>query len=294
MIEQAPVAPKLINAGPSERGWHRLESFNRCPQLYAYEKLAGLEWTSMSPPLVKGILVHVGLAHYYQQRQAAQLGENPDEWYDADEAMGLVAADLGPMGAEWLPLAMRAVAGYKAFYAQERHKVLEVEKELRADVWIPQLSHTVLYTQRADLITEKDGKVWIWDHKTGFRTGQQMTTRYILSGQFQGLRWFGQKLYGDKFGGLILNQVGLGNKEIVYKRPSIPPAPNLLKQFPQVIADTETAMVTLEREARDPWEYPKAASEQVCITPYGRCPGFALCQWGKAGLEEAGAKEKEK
>ena len=286
------IEPKLINAGPSERGWHRLESFNRCPQLYAYEKLANLEWP-LSPPLVKGILVHIGLAHYYQRKQAAECGLDPDEWYEPIEAMGVVAADLGPMGAEWLPLATRALQGYAAYYAGERHTVVEVEKELRADVWVTELSQTVLYTQRADLITEKDGKVYIWDHKTGFRTGPQMTTRYILSGQFQGLRWFGQKTYGDKFGGIILNQVGLGGREIIYKRPAIPPAPNMLKQFPQVISDAEAGIAALGRSGRDPWEYPKAASEQVCITPYGRCPGFALCQWGKAGLDEAGVKEKE-
>jgi len=284
----------LLNAGPSTRGWHRVESFLRCPQLYAYEKVLNYQWPT-SPPLVKGSLVHLGLAHWYARRREDQQGGDREKYYTANEAMEIGAKEWGELGAEWLPLAKRALAAYAAKWSTEKHKVLMVEEEVRADIWVPKLSRSVLFTQRVDLVAEApDGKVYFWDHKTGFRSGKQMTTRYILSGQFHGIRWFGGQMFGDRFGGIILNQIGLGIGEIKLGRPAIPPAPNMTQCFPDLLADAEASMAELEREKRDPWEWPKAASEQVCMTPYGKCPAFALCQWGKAGLTESGAKEKAK
>lgn len=65
---------KLINAGPSERGWHRIESVMRCPRLYAWEH-SGLIERQISEPLARGSLIHVGLAHHYQRMKENQLGE---------------------------------------------------------------------------------------------------------------------------------------------------------------------------------------------------------------------------
>ena len=49
------MTKKLLNAGPSEAGWHRLQTVLRCPRLYAL----GTDWDK--PALVKGSLVHIGL-----------------------------------------------------------------------------------------------------------------------------------------------------------------------------------------------------------------------------------------
>ena len=53
----------LIDSGPSERGWHRIESMLRCPRLYALQHIDGVEFP-LTRPLVNGIMLHVALAHH--------------------------------------------------------------------------------------------------------------------------------------------------------------------------------------------------------------------------------------
>ena len=97
------------------------------------------------------------------------------------------------------------------------------------------------------------------------------------------MQWFGRGIYGDAFGGARVNllQCTGAFKSV---QLTMDAAPNMLAHFPQVVCDIEERISALEAEGRDPWEYPRQANEHVCITPYGRCPGFELCRWGKAGL----------
>jgi hypothetical protein len=78
---------KFIDAGSSgEWGWHATETAMRCPQLFAYHHritpppLAGGD----RAPLLRGSLVHQGLAHHYARMQAAQEGKDPDIWATPD------------------------------------------------------------------------------------------------------------------------------------------------------------------------------------------------------------------
>src|SRR5690348_7528301 len=112
----------LINTGPSERGWHRLESYLRCPQLYAWgygrggrveeQGAAFADRFPASNPLVRGSIGHAGLAHVYARLKAVQEGRDPDDYYLPTKAMELVAATFGERGARMLPIAREAVKGY--------------------------------------------------------------------------------------------------------------------------------------------------------------------------------------
>lgn len=68
---------KLIDPGPSRRGWHRLQSVLKCPRYAAwsaFEREHGNE-RCPSPALIKGSLMHIGLAHHYQIKKDAPIAK---------------------------------------------------------------------------------------------------------------------------------------------------------------------------------------------------------------------------
>lgn len=288
----------LLNTGPSERGWHRLEAWLRCPQLFAYAYLIKPEGgLGDRGPLVRGTIGHAGLAHHFARLRAKQRGDDPNAYHTIEDAMALVAAMHGELGEFFLPIALRAVMAYITQFVYEDFEVVAVEEAVRAYVKWPdalvkvqpsRANEKFLITQRFDRVFKDKGKrVWIEDHKFVAKIQGKTVTRYILSGQFHLMQWFGRALYGDAFGGARINLLECQeNPDVKPKSLQLPcePAPNALGRFARNVCDAEEGIARLAAEGRDPWDYPAAMNEQVCLTPYGACPAFELCRWGKAGL----------
>lgn len=305
----------LIDSGPSEAGWHRLESFLRCPQLYAYEHVLKLDLEGDKEPLVRGSLVHVGLAHHYAIKGAPQrkkkgalqdgveweeackdsqgrfLGvvphviTDPDRFYSPMDAMALAAdrwtAEGSKIALKILPYAQAMVQAHNDHWrgtSRERFEIVGVEFPMRASV------HGVLYTARIDLAIRTRQGVKIIDHKTAANpTSARTMNRYQLSGQIHGLRHFGMMKWGRHFAGLEINVVG-ATEPYAFKRQAPAASPHMTNCFEQVILDAESGIQSLLRAGRDPWEWPKAASEHVCMNTYGpqgKCPAWDLCAWGR-------------
>ena len=49
----------LLDAGPSERGWHRIETAARCLRLFAWTQVVGKTFPA-TEPLIKGSLLRIG------------------------------------------------------------------------------------------------------------------------------------------------------------------------------------------------------------------------------------------
>lgn len=153
---------KFIDAGSSgEWGWHATEIALRCPRLFAYQyRMPKSAEEGDRPALLKGSLIHQGLAHHYARRRSAEVGTDPAEWATPDAAIEDCAAKLGRHAAQYVDLAKRVVAQYAANWAYEKLEVLHVEDVFRAEI------EGFRFTQRFDLVVrENDGKVWIFDHK---------------------------------------------------------------------------------------------------------------------------------
>lgn len=136
----------LLNAGPSPRGWHRIENFMRCPTLSAitnpFQVIKGLtdaeksalpsEWfafqkraeaeVSTSDPLARGSLGHVALCHYYARKGAQQPGgvyaegnlyTDPDQLYEPEDAVVLAAREGGEVWESWIDPVLESFAAYK-------------------------------------------------------------------------------------------------------------------------------------------------------------------------------------
>ncbi len=282
----------LIDTGPSRRGWHRLEAHMRCPTLFAWgygQAGAGGEAAERSrtrfppgPPLVRGSIGHVGLAHLYARLKAVQESSDPDRFYLPTEAMGLVADSFGELGAEMLPVATRVVRAYAEHFGREKWKVVGVEKEEETRFG------QYLYTARVDLeYADRAGKVWFLDHKLVSKLEAKVLNRYTLSGQILGLLHLGSRKHGDRFGGVQLNLLGVNPISFIRHVPD--PAPWLLERFPEIVVEAEKAISRTEDLLRQNLTVPASPSEFTCYNSYGRCPAFELCRWGNGADSQIAA-----
>lgn len=285
------MSKQLINSGPSSRGWHRIESFLRCPQLYAWRyksKHLSQDGTA-TDKLVRGSIGHVGLAHYYRRMMPDEhrnIATGAARYHAPREAMEIVASSFGKLGREMLPIAQLTVEEYMAARAAEVVRVIAVEQEVTTEL-SDDRGRCCTFTMRPDLIVEIDGRAWIWDHKIVDRLSPSLADRYANSGQFHALQQLGRALYGRDFGGVEIN----GLQAVVpngakFKRIPVPPAPDMLRRFVPNILDAEEQIVRLEAEDRAVDDWPRACSEQVCISPYGKCAAFQLCRFGVPSARE--------
>ena len=279
---------KLLDPGPSRRGWHRLQLVLQCPRKYALymarKEAVGMYLcnTTSSPALIKGTLLHTALAHRYALR-----GDAPDPELlsplDAIEAR----AEVEPNAEVWKEhtgLVAKAYLEYELRWAAEQWETVAVEKELQATIRDDERDVGYLYTQRADLIVRNPatGLVYIVDHKTTSRLTSKVMRRYTLSGQFRGYNFFGRGLLGDKFGGVILNMVQWPDRKGAFKfeRIDLEPAPFADKTFRDTVVHAERLIHDLRARHDDPMLWPAAHHETACGTPYGACGNHARCEWG--------------
>ena len=270
---------KLLNAGPSEAGWHRLQSVLQCPRKYAL----GLQtpWQG-SEATMKGSLMHIGLAHHYMLQK-----EPEGDYYQPTEAVGQLALiEYGVSQDErWLEygeMINQTLVEYIEHWRGEQWKVLHVEEQMKVYIYDEERQKKYLYTQRPDLIVQdKWGKVWIVDHKTTFRIGPKTIQRYSLSGQFLGYKMLGKAFFKEQFAGLVLNMIQhpSGRKGPEFARPNLAPAPNAERRHKQTLIYAER-LIQDHSHLLDPMDWPGAHHETACWTPYGACPYHNQCQWG--------------
>jgi hypothetical protein len=259
----------------------------QCPRKFALNR-EGRVWVT-TPPLVKGSLVHVGLAHYYAL-QASKEGDEP--LYSPREAVQVLAEreyekTEQSMWLDFVELCQHTVDCYIAHYEGERWYPLYIEEQFRAQVSTPrmwegtQVPRTFLFTQRADLVVRDHlGKVWIVDHKTSGRINKA-ANRYTLSGQFLGYQMFGRKAFKKDFGGVILNLIQhprTCDDTPVFRRLRTEPAPWAVKTFKQTLIHAEDLIARYND--LDTMDWPAVHHETACMTPYGPCPHAETCQFG--------------
>lgn len=269
---------KHIDAGSSgEWGWHATELALRCPRLFAYTyRVPGTKEDGDRAPLLKGSLVHQGLAHYYARLESIQQDRDPEEWATPDVAIEACAEKLGRHALQYVAMAKQTITDYMHHWHAEKLEVLHVEEVFKSDIG------GYRFTQRLDLVVrEPDGKVYIYDHKTTGRLSSGVAERYTLSGQFLGMASFGSRIWGSEFGGVKINLIQLpdGSKRSEFSRKTPDPAPGALKSFPLTVLHARQRIDDLDKSGLDPEEWPMTMSEQTCITAYGRCDHFDRCRF---------------
>jgi hypothetical protein len=275
--------PLLLETGPSPFGWHRYESFLRCPQLYAWGHEAPAEPEGdTGRALAMGSLVHVGIAHHYARMREVQHGRDPDVlFHPVDAVRELVARKREDNTyVECSGTAQDIVAQYLVRYANERVKILHVE-----EVFTLNFDGAPL-TMRVDLVWEgSDGRVYFVDHKTTGRITTSHPRWYSMSGQFLGYRWAGRLAFGERFGGAVCNLIQTDPKAITFARPNLSPVPGMLRKFPDTIREAWRRLQEIKSRNLPPTEWPAHPSEHTCWTRYGACPAYARCEWSTPPAE---------
>ena len=235
-----------------------------------------------SEPLIKGSLLHIGLAHYYIRKQRERwyeehpAGGSADDYYTPADAVRKLAI-LGAKEATTAHAA--ALQAYEARWQHCTWEPVMVEEELRAHIPKYNQEGSFLFTQRADLaVKDSDGTYWIVDHKSCYRIESKTLRQHILSGQFIGYQLFGRKKWGEKFGGVIVNRVKLSG-DYGFDRTTLEPAPSAIRRFAKNLALQEHMVDMFE--GKPPIEWPAVYSDQTCWGKYGKCDAFELCQWGQ-------------
>lgn len=284
---------KVLTCGPSPRGWHRLQTAAECLQKYAWEylpdpKLAGQGSTKKeakrSDALVKGSLIHLGLAQIYARNKEIQKGGDPDEWCTPYEAVELVAAVDGD--SDLVPIVVQTLEAYERKYLHdlEMWQVEGVEQ-----LGFTYIKESYLLTGRRDLVVrDASGMVYVVDHKTTGRITAKHREYYSISGQLLGYDLMARQQFKDDYAGLILNLIEVGGGK--FDRIVLPRSSNLEAQFESRVVDIEQAIERLEAEKRPRDQWPKAMNELTCYTRYGACPHIDKCRYG-ANASKAGAWE---
>lgn len=283
----------LIDAGESGVGGSFHEYLLRCPQRFAYRYILELE-EKASQALSRGALVHVGCSHYearLQARQQGWTGENggpppATAYHDPITAVAVAGRQRGATEA-YVVTAQRAVNRYMNWRALEERRYAVLAIEHRVSVTFAGVREVLGepygdYSVRYDLVLQgRDGRIYVEDHKTtgGVVDGRKKAA-FTLSISILGLQKVGRMTYGEKFGGVRLNMISLRDDcPPVRIEPQI--APHALRQFEQTVLDRQYALDALKKSGRDPWNWPKALSEQgPCMDRYGPCPFRDHCRFG--------------
>jgi len=297
---------KLLDAGSSGRGWSWRESILRCPQQFAYKTLLNLDEGSKEP-LIKGSLVHTGLAHANVELLCDQnaWANEYAPWRDAireqakqeDQAIG-----YGEAWQKWVELATETVGAY--LVQRMPPKVIAVEH--RIEIWVDADGNLVdppvdaerrsamatdprlallgppyLHTSRIDLLEQDPmGQFWVTDYKTCYRIDARKRDGFALSGQILGLTRWGAETYGRDFGGSALQMLRLVAGRDRFPRVLPAAAPWALRSWGQTIVESEQRLARLLD--KDPMEWPKTFSEQgPCMDRYGPCSFRDFCMTGK-------------
>lgn len=269
----------LLNSGPSEHGWSRLSVAARCLRLYAFKYILKINHDDATA-LVRGSLVHIGLAHFYAQMRAVQQKSDPGRYYDPLEAMALVAPTFS-LGPSLLPLCQKIVQQYMKWHAGDavRFKVVAVEEQVRAT-----LGGKYPFTQRWDLVLQdKSNLIWVMDHKCSAKPGPTTVVGHMLSGQFLGAQLIGKSMFKEQWGGVKINVLGAieaPDGQFDYLRDNLPAAPGAVNRFRDDMVALEDRLAYLAANV-DPWEYPGSWNELTCVHRYGVCSSMELCRWGR-------------
>ena len=267
---------KLIDPGPSDRGWHRLQSVLQCPRKFALNR-EGRVWVT-TPPLVKGSLVHVGLAHYYAL-QASKEGDEP--LYSPREAVEVLAEreyekTQQTMWLDFVELCQHTVDCYIAHYEGERWYPLYIEEQFRAQVANPEGSFLFTSSRLSGARPPQS-----MDCRPRPPVGSTRLPPLHIVGSVPWLSDVRAESVQEDFGQVILNLIQhprTCDDTPVFRRLRTEPAPWAVKTFKQTLIHAEDLIARYND--LDPMDWPAVHHETACMTPYGPCPHADTCQFG--------------
>jgi RecB family exonuclease len=145
-------------------GFSMVKTYRRCPKAYEYKYVRNLQKKKPAPPLIRGTILHELLnsralrAMKRPARPARSILADYEKQYGS-----LFREEQEVYGEDFLPNIGRVWEGYERTYINDGWKYEGTEEEIET-----QLTPTIKYHGTLDkrVVTQKDGRRWICDHKT--------------------------------------------------------------------------------------------------------------------------------
>jgi len=271
--------PKLLNAGQSPFGWHRIQAFMQCPTKYYHSYISDEHKRTVSPSLIVGSLLHTGMAHRFAIMGAEQRNEKHD-LFDPIDAMKQQAQEEGALWEEQMDKVLDVYEKYtkdeQSLFWEKDLIVLNVE-----DIFTITIEGYDL-TLRADLVVQSktSGLIYFVDHKTSSYIQENTTKGYQSSGQFIAYQVLGENLWKEQFGGLIINYLQHGGFRA--KTPNVKFLQTKVKRSQSHI-DAFAPSVLFYRKLiehyqdKDLKHFPRVQTEFSCMHKYGACDHYDKC-----------------
>jgi hypothetical protein len=281
----------LIDPGPSERGSHTSMDLLLCPRYFAIKKHRGRSKTT--DPMRLGSLTHLALAHAVCNRFNVP---RVLPWKDAMIEFQVKHAWHANMpDLMWIEgVVPEALESLDRHFGDWRPVLVEaaIRSQIQPDQgwgWAKPLPpEGVLHTQRLDLALESLGRVYHLDWKTTYALRARTFDEHILSLQMLSSSWFGEKLWGARFGGTyvarLVKRTARSHAGEVHVEP-LPPVPEAVRAFEQSVCWAGLIEQVFDGE---PWaNWPGTFRAQACLGLYGpksQCECFSTCSCGEFEL----------
>ena len=271
--------PKLLNAGQSPFGWHRLQAFMQCPTKYYHSYISEEQHRTVSPSLIVGSLLHTGMAHRYAIMGASQRNEEHD-LFDPIDAMKTQAKQEGKLWEEQLEKVLDVYEKYTkdeyTLFWESDFEIMNVE-----DVFTMTIEGYDL-TLRADLVVQSktSGLIYFVDHKTSSYIQENTTKGYQSSGQFIAYQVLGENLWKEQFGGLVINYLQHGGFRA--KTPTVKFVKENVKRSQDHIYAFAPSVLFYRKliehyQDKDVKHFPRVQTEFSCMHKYGACDHYDKC-----------------
>lgn len=300
------MTPRFIEGGPGSHGSTYHGRAAECLQqwAYAYPHESGLidpetgrapdTRSDLTRALALGILVHVYLAHHYADMGARQPGgftfrgehvQGENQFVPPAKAVKMEAEKIGHKVLKDLAfkdedLVAKAILGgrvYRREFQFERIKVLGVEEQHEGTIVSRFTGNRYKYNPRMDLEFEIGGKAWIADAKTTSSNKGDPETQFALDLQFLGMIKLGKKKYGERFGGVLVNQIEFVGDEVNCYRVQPKFGANALEDWAFSLAWRQDQIRMLIEKGVPADRWPKAVKQTICVGKYGRCAFHDRC-----------------
>lgn len=170
-----------ITVGASEKGWHEIEPFVRCPQEYKFRRVLQLRQKApfMADALSTGICVHAARAQWLHDKYKG------DDWRRAIAVAVKAHEDAGqPLAPAASAVALDCMQAYVNHWSLRPKPIpLAVEYTIAPRALTPDAPTWTWRSARLDSIERYRGKVWIGECKTTSAHAGQVERRYRLHGQ---------------------------------------------------------------------------------------------------------------
>lgn len=138
---------------------------------------------------------------------------------------------------------------------------------------------SVIWRGKIDALIERNGELWVVDHKTTSMMGDRFADDKLRSNQFIGYTWAGRQLteaLGKPVRGVILNAASPQKSGNKYREYVIPYPEWVFDEWQAEVLDLASGIIRGVWDfAQTGWAVPTRSS---CVTKYGKCPYFQVCQ----------------